>query len=316
MLNRLMGMPPNASEHGFMIDHMLEVVHWFMAFLFVGWSIFFFVTLFKFHRSRNPRADYHGVRTKASSHIEFMVVLVEAVLLIGFAVPLWAKRVTQFPTDDALPVRVVAQQFLWNFHYAGADGVFGKQDASFISSTNQLGLDKNDPAAADDIVTLNELRLPQNRSVIAEITSKDVIHSFSLQHMRIGQDATPGTMIPIWFKPVRTGEFEIICGQLCGLSHYNMRALMAVDTPEEFENWYKSAPTFNPAGVHAPAPSTGAGAPAPPPPTTGSPGETGVKSPTVPQPSEGTTHPVLQPQPKEALPGTSPAGSEREPAHK
>lgn len=316
MINRLLGLPPNASEHGFMIDHMLEVVHWFMAILFVGWSIFFFVTLFKFHKSRHPKADYHGVRTKASSHIEFMVVLVEAVLLIGFAVPLWAKRVTQFPTDDALPVRVVGQQFLWNFHYAGADGIFGKQDASLISATNQLGLDKTDPAAADDVVTLNEMRLPQNRSVIAEISSKDVIHSFSLQHMRIGQDATPGTMIPIWFKPIRTGEFEIICGQLCGLSHYNMRAVMAVDTPEEFENWYKAVPKFNPAGVQPPPPSAAGGAPAQPPPPTGSPGQTEVISPSVPQPSGQTTHPPVQPMPPQALPGMSPSGSARESGHK
>src|SRR5215210_7660497 len=100
MLNRLMGMPENASEHGFMIDHMLEVVHWFMAILFVGWSIFFFVTLYKFNRRRNPVADYHGVKTKASTHIEFMVVLIEAVLLLGFAIPLWAKRVSQFPIGD------------------------------------------------------------------------------------------------------------------------------------------------------------------------------------------------------------------------
>jgi len=80
MLNRLMGIVPNASEHGYLVDHMLEFCHWFMAILFVGWSCFFFYTIWRFHRGRNPKANYHGVQSKASAHIEFMVVLIEAVL--------------------------------------------------------------------------------------------------------------------------------------------------------------------------------------------------------------------------------------------
>src|SRR5438067_6288395 len=128
MINSLLGMPPNASEHGYMIDHMLEFSHWFMALLFVGWSAFFFYTIFRFRRANHPKADYYGVRTKASTHIEFMVVLVDALLLLGFALPLWARRVIDFPKDNPVTVRVVAQQFSWNFHYPGADNTFGKQD--------------------------------------------------------------------------------------------------------------------------------------------------------------------------------------------
>ena len=96
-LNRLMGMPENASEHGYTIDHMLEFCHWFMLALAVGWSIFFVFTLWRFRAGKSPKADYYGVRTKASTHVEFMVVLIDVLLLIGFAVPLWAKRVTALP---------------------------------------------------------------------------------------------------------------------------------------------------------------------------------------------------------------------------
>src|SRR5438128_11777880 len=92
MLNRMMGIVPNASEHGFLIDHMLEFCHWFMLVLFVGWSAFFAFAIFRFHKSRNPKADYYGARTKASTHLEFMVVLIEPVLLLGFAWPLCASR--------------------------------------------------------------------------------------------------------------------------------------------------------------------------------------------------------------------------------
>lgn len=261
MLNHLMGMPMSASEHGFLIDHMLEVCHWFMLVLFVGWSTFFFFTLFKFHKSRHPKADYHGVRTKASTHIEFMVVLIEAVLLLGFGLPLWGKRVTQFPKEkDSQIVRVTGQQFTWIFHYPGPDGVFGKQDLYLINASNDIGLDPKDPAGADDIVARNELHLLVNKPVILEIGSKDVIHSLSLQSMFIGQDAIPGTVTPIWFKPIRTGQFEIICGQLCGLGHSAMRAVMMVDSPEDYAAWLKEnapaapATATNPAAPVAPAP--------------------------------------------------------------
>lgn len=262
-LNRLMGMPDNASEHGYTIDHMLEFCHWFMLALAVGWSIFFVYTLWRFRAGRSPKADYYGVRTKASTHVEFMVVLIDVLLLLGFALPLWAKRVRNFPLGDALRIKVVGQQFAWNFHYAGPDGVFGRQDASLISSGNQLGLDPDDPAGKDDIVSLNEMHVPLNHDVILEITSKDVIHSVAIQAMRIGQDAIPGSEIPIWFKPVKAGTYEIVCAQLCGLGHYSMRATVVVDSEADFKGWMDDMEKLNaPPPAAAPAAAEPA-APAP-----------------------------------------------------
>jgi cytochrome c oxidase subunit 2 len=258
-LNRLMGMPENASEHGYTIDHMLEFCHWFMLALAVGWSIFFVYTLWRFRAGKSPKADYYGVRTKASTHIEFMVVLIDVLLLIGFAVPLWSKRVLHFPTGDAVTVKVVGQQYLWNFHYPGPDGVFGRQDPTFISSSNPLGLDPSDPRGKDDIVSLNEMHVPVNHSVILEITSKDVIHSVAIQSMRIGQDAIPGSEIPIWFKPVKIGTYEIVCAQLCGSGHSGMRGTIVVDSDADYKSWLDSM-----AALNAPAPAPAAAAPAAP----------------------------------------------------
>jgi cytochrome c oxidase subunit 2 len=213
-----------------------------MALLFVGWSLFFLYTIFRFHHSRNPKANYHGVHSKASAHLEFTVVLVEAVLLLGFAVPLWGKRVTaeSFPdAKEALHIHAVAEQFLWNFHYPGPDGVFGRQNAAFVSGSNLLGLDPNDPAGKDDIVTRNELHLINHKPVVVEVTSKDVIHGFALEHMRISQDAIPGSRIPAWFRPIVKGQYEIVCSQLCGASHSGMRAIMTVEDQAEFDSWMK-----------------------------------------------------------------------------
>jgi cytochrome c oxidase subunit 2 len=256
MISKLLGLIDNASEHGFQIDQMIEFVHWLMLALAAGWGAFFIYTLFRFHRSRNPKANYHGVTSHASSHLEMVVVLIEAVLLLGFAIPIWAKRVNgPRPTENYERVRVIGQQFLWNFHYAGADGIFGRQKAELVSSSNPLGLDPTDPAAADDLVVKNEMHIPRNKNVILDITSKDVIHSFSLHAMRIGQDAIPGNTSPIWFRPIKAGTYEVVCAQLCGIGHYAMRGVVVVDTPEDYTQWLKdmqalkasSAPAANPA---------------------------------------------------------------------
>lgn len=238
MLNKLLGLPMDASEHGINIDQMLEFVHWKILILFVGWSIFFVYVLFRFSQRRNPKANYYGAKTKVTTHLEVSVVVIEAVLLIGFAFPLWAKRVNQFPpAQDATVVRATSQQYVWNFHYPGPDGVFGRQSPFLVTAANQIGLDYSDPAAKDDFVTLNDMHVPVDRPVIVQLMSKDVIHNFALVHMRIAQDAIPGSVIPMWFTPIKTGMYEIICGQLCGLGHYAMRAVLTVDSQEDFRNW-------------------------------------------------------------------------------
>jgi cytochrome c oxidase subunit 2 len=254
-LNELIGLPPNASEHGYQIDHIIEFCHWFMAALFVGWSAFFIYVLLRFRRSKHPVADHEGVKSGISTHLEFAVVLIEAVLLIGFAIPLWAKRVNSFPDDkDAIIVHAIGQQFNWNFHMPGPDGVFGRRDIALVTPSNGLGLDPDDPASKDDLVFLGELHVPKDRPVIIELSSKDVIHNFALPHMRSAQDAIPGQIIPMWFKPVKTGTYEVVCGQLCGYGHFSMKGSLVVDEPAEYQAWLKEKAELA-ATPPAPAPS-------------------------------------------------------------
>ena len=255
LINELIGLPPNASEHGYQIDHIIEFSHWFMGALFVGWSVFFIYVLLRFRKGRHPVADHEGVKSGISTHLEFAVVLIEAVLLIGFAVPLWAKRVNQFPEGkDAIVVHAIGQQFNWNFHLPGPDGQFGKRDIAFLSNSNLLGLDPSDPAGKDDIVVLGELHVPVDRPVIIELSSKDVIHNFALPHMRMAQDAIPGQIIPMWFKPIKPGSYEVICGQLCGLGHYGMKGMLVVDNPAEYQAWLKERVELS-GSQTAPAPT-------------------------------------------------------------
>ena len=242
VINEWMGIVPNASEHGYLIDHLLEFCHWFMVLLFVGWTAFFLYTIFRFHQTRNPKASYHGVKSKASAHLEFTVVIVEAVLLLGFAIPLWGKRVSEkdFPdAREALRVRAVGEQFAWNFHYPGLDNAFGATRVELVSASNPLGLDYTDPAAADDVLSKNDLHIVNYKPTVVELSSKDVIHSFAVHQMRMTQDANPGSRIPVWFRPIKAGIYEIVCAQLCGNGHFAMRALMTVESTEEWESWQK-----------------------------------------------------------------------------
>jgi cytochrome c oxidase subunit 2 len=181
--------------------------------------------------------------------------VVEAVLLIGFAIPLWAARVDDRPPEnEALIVQVTGEQFAWNVHYPGADRAFGRTDVKLLDlQSNPLGLDRSDPAAKDDVTTVNQLYLPVNRPIIVRLRSKDVIHSFGVPELRVKQDAVPGLTIPIWFIPtVTTAEmrsqigkpefqYEIACAQLCGIGHARMRGFVTIQTPEEFQKWLEEA---------------------------------------------------------------------------
>lgn len=242
MMEKLLNLPPVASVHGHDVNHFVNLVHWLMLALLVVWSIFFIYTLLRFRASRNPRADYAGVRSHASTWLEVGVAGFEAVLLIGFAIPLWAKVVDDFPSDaNSTVVRVVAEQFGWNYIYPGADGKFGRQDMSLVSSDNPFGFDKEDPATKDNFTALNEMHVPVGKPVILNVSSKDVIHSFKVVPLRVTQDCIPGLNIPVHFVPTVEGKFQVICAQLCGNGHAAMAAgVVVVDSPSAYDTWAKS----------------------------------------------------------------------------
>lgn len=251
MLEKLFYIPERASAHAAAMDSMINWVHYLMIILFVGWGFFFVYTLVRFRRGRNPKADPVGVTGKTNSYLEIGVALFEAVLLIGFSIPLWGARVNEVPEEgEGVVVRVVAQQFAWNFWYPGEDGRFGAASPDLVDEeTNPVGIDYDDPDAKDDITTINQMHLPVDVPVTAIITSKDVIHCFNQPHMRVKQDAIPGLSIPLWWKPnvttadmrARLGDdefqYEIACAQLCGNSHYSMRGFVTVHTQEEYDAW-------------------------------------------------------------------------------
>jgi cytochrome c oxidase subunit 2 len=233
------GMASHASAHGASTDQFILYVHLLMAALFVGWLAYFLFSLYRFRAGRNPRADYVGVKSHMSTYLEGVVAVIEAVLLIGFAIPLWARAAKDFPPEaNSTVIRIIAQQFGWNARYPGADGKFGASDIKFISADNKLGLDPADPTGKDDFMKFNDIVIPVNKDAIFYVTSMDVIHGFAVHAMRSQQDAIPGIMIPNSFKPIKTGTYLLTCAQLCGQGHALMRGTITVKTQADYDKWF------------------------------------------------------------------------------
>lgn len=235
------GLPIQASTIAAEIDFGINLMHWIMLAIFVGWGIFFTYLLIRYRKKEGVRAEYHEGGTLKSLIPDALVLVIEILLVVFYAIPGWARIKLNFPKpEDSNNMRIVAEQFAWNIQYPGKDGQFGRIGAQFIDSSNVLGLDPEDPAGKDDIVTLNDIHIPVGKPTLVELSSKDVIHSFFIPEFRIKQDATPGMKIPVWFEPTKAGKYELACAQLCGNAHASMRADVIAETQDEFAAWLKS----------------------------------------------------------------------------
>ncbi len=231
-------LPAAASAHAAAFDAVLRNVHLHMLLVFAAWLALLVFTLWRFRQGAHPEARQSGVRGWWPALAIGAVILGDVVILATEALPAWNARMAPPPAGNTpLEVRVTAEQFAWNIHYAGPDGVFGRTSNALISASNPVGVDREDPAAKDDIALLNILTLPLNRTVVIQLTSRDVVHSFTLPEMRVKQDALPGMTSRIWFTPTRVGAWDIVCSQLCGLGHYRMRGDVRVMTADDWSRW-------------------------------------------------------------------------------
>ena len=241
--------PELVSQNGGDIDGLIIAVHLLMLVLFVGWIIYYFVALWKFRASSNPKADYKGVKSKTiTNSIEGAVIVAELVLVV-VATYYWNFYVNKSDdfSDDSV-IRVTAEQFAWSARYPGADGKLGAQSKTLVSGANPFGIDKTDPLGEDDIEVLkSDIVVPMkknkdgtSKSVTIDLASKDVIHCFKVLPLRVCQDVIPGLRIPIHFKPTKVGRYQVTCAQLCGDGHARMKGAVKVVDEAEWNEWYKA----------------------------------------------------------------------------
>jgi cytochrome c oxidase subunit 2 len=186
-------------------------------------------------RGQKERATYsHG-----SNRLEVVWTIVTAVIFITLALmgqSVWASLHFNEPPPGSFRVEVVAQQFQWNFHYAGKDGVFGRTDPNLIddSALNFLGLDETDPNAKDDS-SHSVLAIPEGQPVELILRSKDVIHNIWVPQLRFKQDLVPGMAIRVHFTANRPGKYELACAELCGQLHFKMKSYLLVLPADEHQ---------------------------------------------------------------------------------
>jgi cytochrome c oxidase subunit II len=235
-------MPQDISVHGHLIDEqyadtMLEAGISFLASQFL---LAFFIFKFSSPKAGDRVKTFPGGAT-GMVVAAFLLVGTEALALGVFGTKAWASVYFTPPAANAIPIQVQAGQFAFYFRYPGPDGTFGPIHADKISEANAnfYGLDTtHDQDSKDDIVAA-ELAIPVNREIHLLMHSKDVGHSFYVPELRVQQDFVPGLDVSIHFTATKIGRYEIVCTQLCGLGHYNMKAYLEVKSQEDYDAWIK-----------------------------------------------------------------------------
>lgn len=247
-------LPIQASDFAADVDRGIIIIHWAMGLIFAAWSVFFVYLLVRYRQRDGHKADRSHLSVSVSMAPDIAVLVFEILLVAVYAVPSWSRmKITVPPAEGSLQVEIMAEQFNWNIRYPGADGKFGRSEASRVDFTNPFGIDAADAAGTDDVVAVNDLRFPVDERVLARLTSKDVIHSFFIPEFRVKQDAVPGLAVPVWFTPTRIGGYEITCAQLCGVGHAIMRADVKVTSRADFDAWLSAKKTQSVAAVAKPA---------------------------------------------------------------
>jgi cytochrome c oxidase subunit 2 len=228
-------LPPLASAHGAQIDRLFysTLIITGVVFVLVHVLLALFVWRYAAHGDRRA-LHWHDNR-----RLEMTWTIIPAIALtvmIGMSGAVWA-RIHLTPPPDGMVVDLRAEQFAWLSRYPGPDNVFGRVEPKLIDHRkNAMGLDPQDPAAADDIVH-RELHLVVNKPVRVRLRSTGVLHSFYIPAFRVKQDTVPGVTIDAWFTPTKEGEYEIACAELCGIGHYAMKGKAIVQSQEAFDAW-------------------------------------------------------------------------------
>jgi cytochrome c oxidase subunit 2 len=233
-------MPVDVSVHGPKIDHQIEETILVAGLLFVAGQLVLASFAFLYGGARNKPKQIPG-GAKPLIIFAFVLVGTEVLALSFVGSKAWGAVYFEAPDPSSMRIDVQAGQFAFYFRYPGADGQFGPLHPEKIDEGNQnyFGLDPDhDAASKDDIVTA-ALAIPVNKPILLTLHSKDVGHAFYVRELRIQQDFVPGIVIPIHFTATQTGRFEIVCTQLCGLGHYNMKAYLSVLSQADFDDWLK-----------------------------------------------------------------------------
>ncbi len=232
---------PIASNWG-TIDDTISITFWVTGIVFVAVNLFMAYCVMRYRHRKETRAKYEPENKKLEAWLVGLTTLgVAAMLAPGLFV--WANFV--HVPEDAAVVEAVGKQWYWSYRLPGKDGKLGTVDARHVSDKNPFGMNPDDPNGQDDILVNNpELHLPVGKPVKVLLRSIDVLHNFTVPQFRAKMDLVPGLVTYIWFTPTRSGKFDLLCNELCGVGHYAMRGKVIVEEERAFQAWLTGHPTF------------------------------------------------------------------------
>ncbi|WP_428100359.1 c-type cytochrome [Candidatus Rariloculus sp.] len=224
------------------IDFTVDVTFWVTGIVFVGINLFSAYAIIRYRHRKGHKAHYEPENKKVEIWLTvFTTVGVAAMLAPGLAV--WGDFITV--PDDALQFEALGKQWHWSYRMPGDDGELGDTDVRHMSVENLFGIDPEDPAGQDDILIADPvLHLPVGQPAHALLRSTDVLHNFAVPQFRIKMDLVPGMVTYQWFTPERTGTYDILCEELCGIAHFAMRGKVVVDEVDDYRQWLAQQPTF------------------------------------------------------------------------
>jgi cytochrome c oxidase subunit 2 len=239
---------PLASNWGY-VDTTINITFWITGVVYIAIILFTAYCVYRFRHREGIRAAYNPENKK----LEWWLTIVTAVGVAGMLAPgliVWNDFVTV--PKEASKVEVLGQQWMWSYRLPGKDGVLGTSDTQNVSSDNPLGINPYDPNGHDDIVIQGDaLHLPVGKPVKLLLRSLDTLHDFYVPQFRAKMDVVPGMVTYYWFVPTRTGTYEALCFELCGVGHHTMRGTVVVEEESAYQEWLKKQQTFKQLSAQA-----------------------------------------------------------------
>ncbi|MGF1552308.1 MAG: cytochrome c oxidase subunit II [Paracoccaceae bacterium] len=231
---------PIASNWGG-IDEALIITFWICGVVFVLLTVFMAYAVWRYRHRPGQGARYEP----ENKRLEWTLAGATTVGIVAMLAPgliAWADFIR--PPADAIKIEVVGQQWYWSYRLPGPDGQFGAVSTRAVYET-PFGLSARDPKAQDDIlIEFGDLHLPVDRPVHLLLRSVDVLHDFYVPQFRAKMDLVPGMVTYFWLTPTRTGRFEILCAELCGTNHSEMRGAVIVEDEADWQAWRDAQPSF------------------------------------------------------------------------
>lgn len=239
--------PPVASIHGHAMERMFWTTMTVIGIAFVITQALLFIYSYKYQHKEGRRAYFFA----HNNTIEVIWTIIPAIVMASLIFAGWKAwtRITGPAPKDSVVVELMGKQFNWLVRYPGRDLKLGVVNYRLIDASNDFGFDLSDKAALDDF-TSTEIHVPKGHPVLIKIRSRDVLHAVYMPHFRVQMYAVPGMPTRFWFTPTMTTDemrahlgnpkfnYELACNQICGKSHFAMKATLIVDEPDDYQAWY------------------------------------------------------------------------------